>query len=225
MAQGSIEMPAMNKASEGLVDFRVAKQLLVLYLLSKYPKGLKGTTRLQKLVYLLEKDTQHLNVSPFTFRYWHYGPYSSDLADFVTFLASKNLIEVRQHSIGNTAVGYTYYLTEEGRDFVEIAAKVLQKKIISTFDQIIDKYGYIYRAKLLKIAYEDLRDECKGDTLIKQRIGPLFYRESLLNEKEESDLEDLYLLNSAQFSRTLNKALEETRNGKTREWQEFFATL
>ena len=218
-------MPTINKENEGLMDFRVAKQLLVLYLLSKYPEGLKGSTRLQKLVYLLEKDTQHLKVSPFTFHYWHYGPYSSDLADLVTFLASKSLIEVRQYSIGSTAVGSTYYLTEAGRDFVEVATKVLRKEILSTFDQVINQYGHMYYAKLLKTVYEGLRDECKGDTLIKQRIGSVFYREPLLDEKEESDLEDLYLLNCIQFSRTLNEALEEKGNGKTMEWKEFLATL
>lgn len=214
-----------HNAPEGTVDFRIAKQLLVLYLLSKYPKGLKGTTRLQKLVYLLEKDTQHLNVSPFTFRYWHYGPFSSELTDLVTFLASKNLIEVRQYSVGYTAVGSAYYLTEAGRDFAEVATKVLQKEILSTFDQIIDEYGHMYRVNLIDTVYKDLRDEGKGKTLIKQHIGSLFYKEPLLSEKEESDLEDLYLLNSAQFSRTLNEALKEIQDGKTKEWKEFFATL
>lgn len=218
-------MRTINKENEGLIDFRVAKQLLVLYLLGKYPEGLKGSTRLQKLIYLLEKNTQHLKVSPFTFRYWHYGPYSSDLADLVTFLASKNLIEVRQYSVGYTAVASAYYLTEDGRDFVEVATKVLQKEILSTFDQIIDEYGSMYCVNLIDTIYKDLRAEDKGKTLIKQRIGSLFYKEPLLNEKEESDLEDLYLLNSAQFSRTLNEALKEIQDGKTKEWKEFFATL
>jgi uncharacterized protein len=57
-----------------------------------------GITRLEKMIFLLEKETEfEKEISePFTFEPYHYGPYSAEVYSAVDFLKAMRLLEERQ---------------------------------------------------------------------------------------------------------------------------------
>lgn len=64
--------------------------------------SLSGITRLEKLVYLLEQETDFEGVgSFFPFFAHNFGPFSKEVYEAVDFLAGCNLLEVREKAYGS----------------------------------------------------------------------------------------------------------------------------
>src|SRR5438132_13163686 len=82
------------------IDFQLDREDIVLLLLDANKRVLKkdtisGTTRLEKLLFLLEKETDFEGVARFfPFEAHNFGPFSKDVYEAVEFLEGCGLIEV-----------------------------------------------------------------------------------------------------------------------------------
>lgn len=72
---------------------------------------INGRKKLQKLVYLIEASGTHL---PFSYQYHHYGPYSSQLQQEISFMVQQDfLTELKEDE------AYIYEITRRGREFMD----------------------------------------------------------------------------------------------------------
>lgn len=116
---------------------------------------IKGRKKLQKTVYLLQQAGV-----PYTekFKYYHYGPYSSELQVEIDRL-------VRQELINETYTGdaYVYKITEKGEEFIQQYSSLnnckfelsehLVKRIIDNNTSILEMAStYAY---LLEMGYKE----------------------------------------------------------------------
>lgn len=109
------------------MDFN-KKHYLLLKLLKRF-NVVEGRTRLQKLVFLLQK--QFLKQEYFQYAPYLHGPYSRDLSETTAALTQMNLIE--EVAPSENSGSYTYKLTQTGNNIV-VSAPLLAK-----IDVAIDK--------------------------------------------------------------------------------------
>lgn len=114
--------------------------LLLLLLYAAGPSGkncetIGGKTRLQKEVFLAQKDLKDNNIkSNYYFRSYHYGPYSIELYDDVNWLASEGIIEIRKIRLEKRGIYTEYKLTRKGIE--EMEQKLDDPKLKKSFDII-----------------------------------------------------------------------------------------
>jgi uncharacterized protein YwgA len=85
---------------------------------------IEGRTRLQKMVFLLEKELEELEKSPidssdYDFIPYDYGPFSKKLYDDLDYLSKKGLIDDIEEEMDDGQVKYNYKITSKGEEFVE----------------------------------------------------------------------------------------------------------
>lgn len=96
-----------------------ATELIMLLLRNSREQRIRGRTRLQKIVFLLEE--QGINFG-YEFKPYLYGPYSEDLKDNINMLTEFGLVEEESEEIEFDGVvfdRYGYSLSEEGRRVAE----------------------------------------------------------------------------------------------------------
>lgn len=77
---------------------------------SNKPRPLAGRTRLQKMIYF----SKYLNWDIDPYRLHFYGPYSSEVADYLNIATGNNIVDESVPDAGP----YEYALTETGKDFL-----------------------------------------------------------------------------------------------------------
>lgn len=124
---------------------------------------LRGKTRFQKLMFLIQKYALEENVGKleYGFKLYHHGPFSTELSSIVNSLVLRNYLQEVVEATPSGYLRYAYKLTTEGKDVVE---EVLQKELIpSGLIKIIHKtvtlYGNLPLELLVKKAYEQFGSE------------------------------------------------------------------
>jgi len=134
-----------------------------------------GITRLEKLIFLLEQETEFEKevAEPFTFEPYHYGPYSAAVYSAVDFLRAMRLIDERQVDVSSGLdiseeaealdqsdlnpdspyIERQLILTGDGK----AVAKVLSTRVSSSgkeaLTEIKDRYGSMPLRQLLRYVY------------------------------------------------------------------------
>ncbi len=129
------------------------KRLFLLYVVSRYQKGVYGKKRLHKVVYMTERD---FDIKPFEFRKYHYGQYSESLDEIKDQLLSMGYLTASPLDTKTPEhVGNKFELAD--RDLGTYYSLLLEKidpKLKKKIDETIEEYGYLDEPKLTKIAYE-----------------------------------------------------------------------
>lgn len=94
--------------------------LATLYLLKK----VWGRTYLQKFIYLLNREV--FKDELFEYKYYKYGPYSSEINESITILENSNLVEESAEETKGLKTAYTYKLTTHGE---KIASKIFHTEL------------------------------------------------------------------------------------------------
>jgi hypothetical protein len=92
--------------------------MLLLLLQNMNNQIVKGRTRFQKIVFLLQE--QGINIG-YKFKPYLYGPYSEELSDDVNMLTGLGFLAIDSEEIKSDGVvhdRYAYSLTEEGKETV-----------------------------------------------------------------------------------------------------------
>lgn len=133
------------------------EQILIPLLLSDILGQLKGKTRFQKLVYIVQDEakTKAIQACPFHYGLSHYGPFSTELSSMLDTLKNRGLIdeEMEQTPAGYTR--YVYSITEEGRSLLRHATKkkLVSKGLKKIIDNVADEYGEIPLQEVVDEAY------------------------------------------------------------------------
>ena len=121
-------------------------------------KQIDGRTRLQKLVFLAQKETSKSLPSEYTFIPYDYGPFSADLLHDVDDLKQAGYI-IENQEYGPQGKKYIYELTEEGEDAVQESlndlAKNSAKAIEETSEFIEGMFNNTPITRLLEYVYNN----------------------------------------------------------------------
>jgi len=132
-------------------------EMLLLLLENLKNQTIKGRTRFQKIVFLLQEEGVNFG---YNFRPYLYGPYSEELSHDVNMLTELGFLATNSEEMKSDGVvrdRYVYSLTEEGK---ETASKIQEKyegpslkDFIANFESLstgslIMSAKYIMKAKL-----------------------------------------------------------------------------
>lgn len=85
-------------------------------------ESIEGRTRLQKLIFLIQKRANKNKNSGIPDEYefvpYDYGPFSKEIYDDIDKLVSRGLVEERPEKLDDGVITYNYTLTDKGREFV-----------------------------------------------------------------------------------------------------------
>lgn len=132
------------------------KQLLPLALLYESDEQLiEGITRLQKLVFLAQKEAETVP-EEYSFKAGKYGPYSRPLYDDIDRLVKEGFVdeETEENPFGDEK--QVYELTEEGKRVVESATSSMESinEIRQSAKDINETYNSLGFWDLLEYVYE-----------------------------------------------------------------------
>lgn len=144
-----------------------------------------GITRLEKLVYLLDSDSEFRNLArepadEFHFKPFHYGPYSKEVYDALDLLVAIGLVDERRIPSASSLdvaeelrelesvelgtlgpdrekpyVERTFELTEKGRYVSRLLADRVGPDAVAQVSAVKDDYGRLPLRQLLRRVYRD----------------------------------------------------------------------
>ena len=128
---------------------------LLLQLISN-SKSVLGRTRLQKMVFLAEKEED----TPFSlsFSKYYYGPYSSELQDTIDSMVASELVQEESYSTPTGDEGYKYTLTPHGAALLEQIGTGISRGEKKGIDRIVRKYSHMPLRELLDHVYSNYVD-------------------------------------------------------------------
>jgi uncharacterized protein YwgA len=138
----------------GRADMPLLELLIPLYLISLAGKQFKGRTRLQKLVFLVQKKVGGAIDYEFAPAGW--GPLSFRLYNITKRLRSLGMIDenVKRTPSGNVVVCFS--ITSEGKAFLDLAMRrqVVPKHIKREIEDVNQEYGGLPIIRLLREVHE-----------------------------------------------------------------------
>lgn len=116
--------------------------LLLLLLWSDNTASIHGKTRLVKLMYIIDKKLELVNLKTnYTFRRHYYGPYSNELIEDLEKLIQKRLVD-RQITWKGQVIEHVYSITQEGRKKVDEMIKQNEiKPYLKVIEDVKKEYG------------------------------------------------------------------------------------
>lgn len=177
----------MNNNSE---QFEFDAEDIIILLLDAHERinktySLNGITRLEKLVFLLEKETSFSGIGDlFKFTAYNFGPFSKDVYESIDFLESCNLITVTEKphtSIYARAAEEKLYseiplsgdesdsstssvrekifkLTDNGRKVAFKLREALSGEDARSIDLIVSKYAKLSLGQIIRYVYHQFKD-------------------------------------------------------------------
>lgn len=142
-------------------ESRLSRLDILLLLLEKgsdsIPIGaIRGKTRLQKLLFLLQHELKKRGYKArYAFRPYLYGPYSRELYTDVEWLRMSGLVEVRTTFDKNVGQITDFAVTEKGRRrLIDMMNSQLHKSLDEVVEIVITKYGKMGVAQLVEFVHE-----------------------------------------------------------------------
>lgn len=147
--------------------------------------GLHGITRLEKLLFLADRETQVRQwvEDAFEFKPYNFGPYSKDIYEAVEFLEEIDLLREERRREGETldeleeldaavdqqeGIERSFYLTDKGKAVADLLAS-RHPEIASAMAQVQTKYGQLPLRRLIRDVYGRY-PEMATESLIKDRL-------------------------------------------------------
>lgn len=189
---------------------KLADHLLLLYLINKanQVESLTGDTKLQKLVYLAERNMLGRKLKGFNFFFhrFDYGPYSQELKDDNSHLIGIGLLEKKK-----------WNLTDEGGSILDSFPELWERNraIVEQIDAIV-MYSKWSLSRLKNFVYEQPHPWLKGKTIRSvPKFTPILRKLKSENAEEEfaimpSEIETIdILLDKEHYGDLLNPPDED----------------
>ena len=159
--------------SDGSTSLHASDLILLLLDSSADPSRegrLNGVTRLEKLLFLLDRETAALNLvaDPFEWRPYNFGPYSKDVYEAVELLREAELLTEERRLRGETldemeeasvtmtdveGVERCFILTPHGRAVARLLAR-REPEVAELVEQVGHQYGLMPLDQLIRYVYE-----------------------------------------------------------------------
>ena len=182
----------MQNANSAANEFPIEVDDAIVLLLgakSKFPSlsgRIKGITRMEKLIFLLEKETQigELLTEDPEFHAHNFGPFSSKIYQAVETLEAAELIQEKINYSGSTddtwetvnIVGEDapfanreFTLTDRGRRYFQVLCKGLEESVLEEVSRIKDRFASIPLRQLVRYVYTKY-PEYTEKSIIKEEI-------------------------------------------------------
>ena len=120
---------------------------------------IEGRTRLQKLVFLMQKRLEEAGEDPlqsddYEFIPYDYGPFSKELYDDLDEIMARNMVEGREENLDEDKVKYNYKIQEDGEQWVsDQLSKKEAQRILELAEEIKNEYGDVYLSDLIDEVY------------------------------------------------------------------------
>lgn len=136
------------------------------FLLFNYADEIEGVTRLQKLLFLLQEETEFKNIYEnveVEFKPYKYGPFSEQVYDELELLISMGAIEeveaegadcLRDENDSRGHSNKRFVLTDRGRTIAQEVNRQLEEDLESQFAEIIDEHVDMDLEDLLRYVYQ-----------------------------------------------------------------------
>lgn len=133
------------------------EEILMPLLLVESLGRLKGKTRFQKLVYIIQNEASNRNVAATSFDYeiHYYGPFSSELTKIIEGLEVDHLLDEEVEMTPSGYTRYVYSVTDKGRKLLDDARnkRLIAKELEKIVKKIADDYGITDLSQLVQEAY------------------------------------------------------------------------
>jgi uncharacterized protein YwgA len=119
-------------------------------------RSVRGKTRLQKLVCLLDARLEgEGRTLGYEFQFYHYGPFSFDLMNEVEDLVDEELLKETTRTLPNGYVEFSYSLTGAGRRFLRriLGADPELSRLRSRVAELAKSHGSLPLRELVDQAY------------------------------------------------------------------------
>lgn len=129
-------------------------KLLLLHLFQVAEQGILGTTKLQKIIFVLEASLREQRpIFNYKFIRWHYGPYCSEIQKDIDFLKKKNFIEIKENGTRKE-----FYISNHGLNFINKANEILEQLVLrEEFEKVIKKFNSKPLEEVLKEVYSEYK--------------------------------------------------------------------
>ena len=142
------------------------RKLLPLALMhAKDGEPIEGRTRLQKMVFLLQKELEHREqfvgiVPTYEFIPYDYGPFSRDLYDDLDAMIDQQFVDDAEESLQSGKVKYIYEIEDNGQELVESEAKSLEDvhEVLNVAHEIKREYNDMLLSDLIEFVYSEYPD-------------------------------------------------------------------
>jgi len=186
----------------GYISADVFRRLYLLCLVAAFENGVYGALRLQKVAYVVERETAR---KPFQFKHAPYGQYSEDLEDIKEQLISMGYISAIPLSAPGK--GNRYVLTEKAmKDRLNALLESLDPELKNRMLQVVREIGYFEEKELRHYAYtfEEFINSDMNDILIKSNVPDMLRAEGL----SQDDCEELELALNPNFVSAMSKIVQ-----------------
>ena len=122
-------------------------------------KPIEGRTRLQKLVFLMQKQLEEADEDPlesgdYEFVAYDYGPFSKELYDDLDESMERDMVDSETEPVDEDKDKYVYEIRDNGEQWVETQlSKEEAQRILELAEDIKEEYGDIYLSELIDEVY------------------------------------------------------------------------
>ena len=132
------------------------KLLMPLVLANVLGGTLRGKTRCQKLVFLIQKQasTRKVLKEKFDYELSHYGPFSNELASVMDELVKKGYLWQETQIAPAGYLRYVYSLTKAGKELLDVATEknLLAPELTDIIKDVAEGYGDLPLPQLVEEA-------------------------------------------------------------------------
>jgi len=133
------------------------EDILIPLVLSDVLGRVRGKTRFQKLVYLIQDKAiaENIEASRFNYELSHHGPFSAELSSVLDNLDRNGFLK---EDVEITPAGYeryVYSITDKGRRLLERSKEksLLPRRLIEIVNSVANEFGDIPLSELVDEAY------------------------------------------------------------------------
>lgn len=145
----------------------IDRQLLPLALLyANNTQEIQGRTRLQKLVFLIQKEFND-SALPGKYNYipYDYGPFAKKLYEDLDYLENRGFLKESKETIENGKVKYNYTLTPEGREHLEQRPDQKVDRVLQLAEMVKTEFNHLSLPELLDYVYTKYPDYAENSVL------------------------------------------------------------
>jgi uncharacterized protein YwgA len=154
------------------------------FLLFHYAEEVEGITKLQKLIFLLEEETEfnyfHEKVN-IEFEPYKYGPFSEQVYDELELLLSMGVVEeveteyelddIRNKEDSSSHASKKFVLTERGQKAATEVNRALEDEVQTQFEEVIEEYTEMDLETLLEYVYRQYPSYTTESEIKKDILG------------------------------------------------------
>lgn len=137
--------------------------LALMYANDRQP--IEGRTRLQKMVFLLQKeleksDRKGVMGERYEFIPYDYGPFSKELYDDLDELIDDQFVDDEEEELQSGKVKYIYEIEEEGQELVNSQSVEWEevRAVLEFAREIKEEYNEMLLSELIELVYSDYPD-------------------------------------------------------------------